>query len=374
MPENELDMVVVATTAFAGGGEKYIANLYAALSKRNYRVALMGSLRSWSPQIGPVLQIASGPKWSLRTLLPGVLRLPAERSRLRATLARVRVGAFHLHFKREQIGFTSLLRRAAHVVWTEHGRFPKGLFGALIKPAYRWAARRASCIVCVSDYVREEIQAIVGDACRVETIPSAVDTSLFKPMDAAQRALERAKRGLGPDVPVALYLGRLDPGKRPGLAIESALAAGVPILVAGEGSESSRLRERFAGAPVTFLGPVSAPWELYPLADVHLFTSNGQGEGFPTVLLESAAAGLPTVATVDSGFGRETEAASGVAVGPTVHELSEAIKRVLTGAGPQCSRRARDWALQRDYSLLVDQYTQVLRSADRGSRDDSRAS
>ena len=125
--ENCLDAAVVATTGFSGGAEKYIANLYSALSRRGHRVGLLGRLKPWTAQIGPSVDIHSGPKWSLRTLGPGLVRLARERSGLQLALAQVDAKVFHLHFKREQITFTPLLARKRPVVWTEHGRFPGGL-------------------------------------------------------------------------------------------------------------------------------------------------------------------------------------------------------------------------------------------------------
>jgi len=350
----------VATTGFAGGAEAYIANLYGALSRRGHRVGLLGQLKTWASEIGPRVDIRSGPKWSLRTLGIGLLRQARERRELARALRQVEAKVFHLHFKREQIAFTRLLARSHPVVWTEHGIFPGGLFGMIIRPMYRRAARSAKVIVCVSEHVRKSIGPIVRNSCPVEVVPSAVDTTLFQPWTAERKAAARARLGLNPREPVVLFVGRMDAGKRPKLAIQAGLAAGTHVIVAGDGSELERLRTEFPADKVTFFGRVPSVWDIYPLADVHLFTSDGRGEGFPTVLLESAAAGIPTVATADCGFSEEIKQAGGIAADPTEPALSAAIRTVLSDSDAALGQQCRGWAMRRDYSVLVDMYARIL--------------
>ena len=89
----------------------------------------------------------------------------------------------------------------------------------------------------------------------------------------------------------ALFSGRLEPEKGLAVAVEACAIAGLPLVVAGAGSQ----RRRFEGAPgVTFAGLVSRS-ELSPLrggAKVALVPSL-TAETFGLAAAEAMAAGVP---------------------------------------------------------------------------------
>ena len=349
-----LKINIVATTSFEGGAEKYISELARLLRAQGKMITLLGDLPTW-PEDLPQVSIGAGPKWSLRTLPLGLLRLPFELWRLKQVTPSTENGVFNLHFKREQIAFSKYLSMRGRVVWTEHGRFPAGPFGFLIGPLYRRASQHASAIVCVSPIVAKDISQRVSRPDLVQVIDTAVDLERFQPPSAAVRTLIRESVGLD-ERPVVAYVGRIEEDKRPALAIRAGLAAGAQVVVAGTGSLIGPIVREFEGLPdVTFLGQVPETSDVYAMADVHVFSSNGAGEGFPTVILESAASGVPTVAADDAGFSYAVEAAGGLSAAASEGAMADAIGIVLKSVEAR-RVKARSWAESRDQDAWLRNY------------------
>jgi glycosyltransferase involved in cell wall biosynthesis len=101
----------------------------------------------------------------------------------------------------------------------------------------------------------------------------------------------------------ALYTGRLTPEKGVADAIEACRAAGLPLIIAGDGPQAPALRARAAGAEVTFTGRVepAALKRLRAGAAVALVPSR-YAEILPLAALEAMAAGLPVVAAAAGGL------------------------------------------------------------------------
>jgi glycosyltransferase involved in cell wall biosynthesis len=132
-----------------------------------------------------------------------------------------------------------------------------------------------------------------------------------------------------------LFVGELVRHKRPELAIEAAAAAGRPIKVVGAGPELDRLRARYGGAGVEFVGRVGDAQlaELYAEAAA-LVVPNVEEFGIASV--EAQAAGRPVIA-VDAGGARETviPGRTGLLVSADVGALARALREDLTAFDPQ---------------------------------------
>jgi glycosyltransferase involved in cell wall biosynthesis len=100
-----------------------------------------------------------------------------------------------------------------------------------------------------------------------------------------------------PDGP-ALVASRLAPEKGVDVAIDACRSAGLPLVVAGDGPIAPALRERAAGADVTFAGLVSDERlrELRAAASVALVPTRA-AETYGLAAAEAMAAGLPVAAT-----------------------------------------------------------------------------
>lgn len=182
----------------------------------------------------------------------------------------------------------------------------------------RRALAEASIIGCsdaitASSSTEERQLAVLYDAPadRIEIVPPGVDHAFFSPGD--QRGA-RFALGLG-DEPVLLFVGRVQPLKRLGVAVEvlaridrqdaTLVAVGGPSGSQGE-AELARLRGRAhelgVADRIRWVDPV--PHHLlstyYRAADVCLVPS--RSESFGLVALEAAACGIPVVAAAVGGL------------------------------------------------------------------------
>ena len=146
---------------------------------------------------------------------------------------------------------------------------------------------------------------------RIELAPPGVEHALFSPGD---REGARTALGLGSG-PVLLFVGRIQPLKRPLVAVETLarlersdarlLVVGGPSGVEGE-LEYRRLQDRIQslglGDQVTLVPPRPHHWlsTYYRAADVVLVPS--RSESFGLVALEAAASGTPVVAAPVGGL------------------------------------------------------------------------
>jgi glycosyltransferase involved in cell wall biosynthesis len=150
--------------------------------------------------------------------------------------------------------------------------------------------------VAVSNSVRIHLLACGAMEERTRLIRNGVDLDRFQPSPVRRNAaLNRI-----------LFVGRLDPVKRPLLLVPIALEFAARrrnrdfrFIVAGDGSEAGRLREsvRRAGleAVFEFRGHVEDVGPLFAESDVLVLPS--ESEGVPLVILEALACSRPVVAS-----------------------------------------------------------------------------
>ena len=127
---------------------------------------------------------------------------------------------------------------------------------------------------------------------------TGVDTQIFHPVAVAEKSMLRGELGLSPDRPVALFVGRFVEKK--GLPILERMVRQRPDIqwvFAGWGHLDP---EAWGAANVTVFrgrsGADLAP--LYQASDVFVLPS--KGEGFPLVIQEALASGLPVVCSAET--------------------------------------------------------------------------
>ncbi|HEX7181194.1 MAG TPA: glycosyltransferase [Thermoanaerobaculia bacterium] len=231
--------------------------------------------------------------------LPTVARLRRE----------FRFDAIDAHFVYPEGLAAVLLGRVFRVpvLITLRGMLPLLVPFALRRPQLRFALRRASRVIAVSESLRQDAIRLGLPPERVRVIENGVDPGLFQPVD---RTAARRSLGLPVDGPLLVSVGTLSPRKGFHLVIEAlaSLAGRFPgiryAIVGGAGAEGfmeqelRELAERLGVADrVIFAGPQArrdlALW--YSAADLSVLASGH--EGCPNVVLESLACGTPVAAT-----------------------------------------------------------------------------
>lgn len=236
--------------------------------------------------------------------------------RIRALHRKRPIDVLDAHFAFPEGVATCLLARTigAPYVVTLRGNELMHCQKPLVRRTVSYALRHAAHVIAVSDNLRAfaiRQGAVTGHAT---TVPNGVDTDLFYPRNREQL---RKDRSLGPDEPVIVSVGHLVRGKGHDKVIRAVAELrriGLPVrlLIAGapgrtgpcEHELRNLVSELDLESAVTFLG--SVPREEVPnvLSASNVLCLASSREGWPNVLNEALACGIPVVST-DVGAARE---------------------------------------------------------------------
>ncbi len=143
----------------------------------------------------------------------------------------------------------------------------------------------------------------------IHVIPNGIDLSNFKAVK--NPGSFRSKLGVGPDAPILLSVGRVDPEKRLDFLIDAfdRIADRMPeahLVFAGDGGARKKLQEHAAAVKsssrIHFLGMVDRAELPAILHDATVFLSASTTEVHPISVIEAIASGLPLVAVQDEAF------------------------------------------------------------------------
>lgn len=207
----------------------------------------------------------------------------------------------------------------------------------------RLAVRRAAALVVPSRATRDEVVRYVhGDPARFTVAYHGVDTAIFHPVDAAERARVRAAVGLAEDEPYVAFLGTLEPRKNVPALIEAWVqaCAGLPgtppaLVLAGGAGWDTRVDAAIAAVPAglrllrTGYLPLGDLAGLLSGAAVLAYPSLGEGFGLP--VLEAMACGAAVLTTRELSLpevGGDAVAYTGTAAG----QIAVALRELLDDA------------------------------------------
>jgi glycosyltransferase involved in cell wall biosynthesis len=179
----------------------------------------------------------------------------------------------------------------------------------------RFAFRWADTLVTGTNSLAARYSSTYGiPSDRIAVLPNEIDLDWFKPAEPEERSRVRADLGAADDEPIVLSVHRFSPVRRTLDYIPTVFEAvlrnhrAVRFVLAGGGPEEADVLQAVAEAGlddrVRMLGAVPHDHvrRLYAAAD--LFVMPSYTEGFPRVLLEAMAMGVP-IASTDVGGVRE---------------------------------------------------------------------
>jgi len=192
----------------------------------------------------------------------------------------------------------------------------------ILRRAQNWLPRLTGSNFAISEAVAAGITAQSGRECSV--LPSGIVVDRYRSADHSQRA-------------GALYVGRLAPHKNLPLlidAFEIAIASGFTgdLLIAGDGPARADVEKYAARSPVAtrvdVLGSVSEEQKIDLLSRASVLGMPSQREGFPRVIAEAMASGLPVVTAEFAENGAKDVVAqygAGVVCGTEPGDFAEAL-------------------------------------------------
>jgi glycosyltransferase involved in cell wall biosynthesis len=245
------------------------------------------------------------------------------------------------------------------------------------RAALRWAIRRASAFVAVSEDLRRHIMDTldVGGEC-INVVANGIDLEKFR-SEAVPCELVRARHGAHRDDIVIVCVAALERIKAHDILFDAiaAVRMGVPSLklwLVGEGCLRESLERRSAELGLTdtirFLGWQPEVQSLIAAADVSVLAS--RSEGMPLAVIESMACARPVVATLVGGIGEIIEhGVSGFLVAPgSANELADALLRFARDRElrERIGRAGLEQARRRfGLRQMVERYEQLYRQVSR---------
>ncbi len=226
-----------------------------------------------------------------------------------------------------------------------------------------------------SDFVtmptERAIRGLLGNGEKIKipvaAVSNGVDLSDFKPGKAKQALYEKYK--ISQDLPVVLYVGRVDPEKRVGLVVEAFIKARskcpkMQLVIVGDGVDRIKLQNKYGDDPcIRVLGKVLGDdlHELYKIGSVFATASEIETQGI--VLIEAAASGLPLIA-VDKGAVSEIciDGENGILCEPrNVSQIANAMVKIMSDSvlREKYAKKSVEISHEHDFERTLDKFINV---------------
>jgi glycosyltransferase involved in cell wall biosynthesis len=328
-----MKLLLVAPSLDAGGAERQLVALANGLTGESHEVtvAVFASANgALAPELDPAVPLV--------LLGPGRVTAPV---RLAGAIRRTRPDIVYSLLAPTNVvaALAKPASRGARLVWgVRHSALDPRAFGAALRTAERVAprlARFADLVIANSEAGRRHHEATGYPAEKLVVIPNGIDTERFRP-DAGSRALMRKQIDIGPGQRAVGMVARVDPTKdhRGFFAAAARIVAERDVVVVcvggGEAPELGAVESdarRALGSHLRWLGQTDDVFSVYNALDVCCLAS--WTEGFPNVVGEAMATGVPCVVT-DVGDAAAIVGDTGVVVPPgSVDAMADGIRTLL---------------------------------------------
>lgn len=254
---------------------------------------------------------------------------------------------------------------------TLHGSHSKNVYlkkgfiiGKLYSKLEKKGLQLADVIISVSDENKKYYQKIYRkypDIIRkFVTIPVGIDISKFKHINKEK---SRKKYGFKKTDKIVVYVGRFEKEKNLKFLIKSCHKVGIKLFLVGNGKEEKNIKkyaEKLESNTIfhPFVDNKQIP-EILACGDV--FTLTSLYEGFPTVVLEALAAGLPVIST-DVGGIRKLVVNGKTGFVVDENDIIDKIKLLTKNNSKfkqNCIKKAREFSWDRMGKKIINQYNNI---------------
>ena len=297
-------VLVLVTSLDRGGIETMIMNYYRRMDRDKWQFDFLVNREQKGAYEEEILRLG-GRIFRMGGMYPWRY-LAYRREFLRFLREHPEYSVIHSHLEERSYWPLKLAKRAGVPVRICHAHnvYPFGVLDAkgYFRQWFRKGVRRkgvATDLLACSRYAGEWLY---GKGADFQIITNAIDFAELK-FDARARAKVRRELGIGENVCVVGFVGRLVAQKNPEFALE--VFAGVAdreewrMIFVGKGELRSRLQKMSRGMgmrkKVFLAGEVSDVAEYYSAFDVLLMPSLHEGLGL--VAVEAGASGLPVIAS-----------------------------------------------------------------------------
>ena len=345
-----------------GGVQAQVLGLGRALRKVGHDVRVLGPCDGPPPEPGVVPLGSSIPLAANGSVAP----IAPDVSAVLRTVRALRDEGFDIVHIHEPLvpgpSATALVVADAPIVATFHRAGRSSAYSAFM-PLTRYAARRVAIRCAVSEDARRTAEEALGGAY----------VMVFNGIEVDRFAKAQPTPTAGH--PTIFFLGRHEPRKGLEVLLQAmpALGPDVRLWVAGDGPQTSQLRERVSGDPrIEWLGRVSDAEVASRLAGADVFCAPSLGgESFGVVLLEAMAARTPIVASDLPGYRRVVRPGVDALLVPPgeVDALARALRSVLTEAAVRTrladagADRAETFSMDGLAERYLDIYAEARRPA-----------
>ncbi len=332
-----LKILYIVTQQEFGGAQRYVFDLATNLDKSQYDIHIAAG----DPN-GPLFDRARSQNLAVHTLKHLNRSISPIHDflsyfELKKLIADLKPDIVHLNSSKAGVlgSMAAKALKVPKIIYTAHGfvfNEPMSLLKHwLYKRAELGTARRIDHVIAVSEFDRATGIKAGIDENKITTIQNGIDPTV---LSFLSREDARAKLNTMTDEPLIGCIANFYPTKGLDVLIQAMTNIDAQLVIIGDGklrpSLEAQIKKRSLDGSVTLAGHIDDAHQFLKAFD--LFVLCSRKEGFPYVLLEAAAAGIPIVATRVGGVPEivRDETTGYLSEPDNPNELAQKINRALS--------------------------------------------